>query len=64
LQRAKLTSTQLPTYFVGTTDWWRLRRAYQAAKGNAFTLAEFHDRALDAGELPVPALQKLLVPGK
>jgi hypothetical protein len=61
LQRAKLTSTQLPTYYVGTSDWWRLRRAYQAAKGKDFTLAEFHDRALDAGELPVPELQKLLV---
>jgi hypothetical protein len=64
LQRAKLTSTQLPTYYVGTSDWWRLRRAYQAAKGKEFTLAEFHDRALDAGELPVPALGKLLLPSK
>lgn len=64
LQRAKLTSTQLPTYYVGTTDWWRLRRAYQAAKGTDFTLAEFHDRALDAGELPVPELQKLLLARK
>ena len=27
LQRAKLSSTQLPTYYVGTTDWWRLRHA-------------------------------------
>ena len=61
LQRAKLTSTQLPTYSVGTSDWWRLRRAYQAAKGKEFTLAEFHDRALDAGALPIPALQKLLL---
>ena len=64
LQRAKLTSTQLPTYYVGTSDWWRLRRAYQAEKGSAFSLAEFHDRALDAGELPVPELQKLMLAGK
>jgi len=64
LQRAKLTSTQLPTYYVGTSDWWRLRRAYQAAKRTDFTLAEFHDRALDAGELPVPELQRLLLSGK
>ncbi len=64
LQRAKLSSTQLPTYFVGTTEWWRLRRAYQAAKGKDFTLAEFHNRALNEGALPVPELQKLLLPAK
>lgn len=63
LQRAKLTSTQLPTYYVGTSDWWRLRRAYEAAKGKDFTFAEFHDRALDAGALPVPWLQDLLMAG-
>lgn len=61
LQRAKLTSTQLPTYYVGTSDWWRLRRAYQAAKGKDFSLTEFHDRALDTGALPVPWLQQLLI---
>jgi hypothetical protein len=62
LRRAKLTSTQLPTYFVGTTEWWRLRRAYEAAKGKDFSLAEFHDRALDQGALPVPWLQNILLP--
>ena len=45
LQRAKLSSTQLPTYYVGTSEWWHMRRAYEAAKGKDFTLAEFHDRA-------------------
>jgi uncharacterized protein (DUF885 family) len=62
LQRAKLSSTQLPTYFVGTTEWWRLRRAYEKAKGPDFKLAEFHDRALDAGALPVPWLDDILLP--
>jgi uncharacterized protein (DUF885 family) len=61
LQRAKLSSTQLPTYFVGTSEWWHLRRAYEAAKGKNFTLAEFHDRALDEGALPVPWLEKMLL---
>lgn len=63
LQRAKLSSTQLPTYFVGTTEWWRLRNAYQAAKGKDFSLEEFHDRAIDEGALPVPWLKDLLMPG-
>ncbi len=62
LERAKLTSTQLPTYFVGTREWWTLRRQYEAAKGKDFTLMEFHDRALDEGALPVPMLGKLLLP--
>ena len=62
LQRAKLSSTQLPTYYVGTSEWWRLRRAYQSAKGKDFTLADFHDRALDQGALPVPWLGNILLP--
>ncbi len=61
LQRAKLSSTQLPTYYVGTSEWWHLRRAYEAAKGKDFTLAEFHDRALDQGALPVPLLENILL---
>jgi uncharacterized protein (DUF885 family) len=60
LQRSKLSSTQLPTYFVGTTEWWRLRRQYEVAKGKDFSLADFHDRALDQGALPVPWLAKIL----
>jgi uncharacterized protein (DUF885 family) len=62
LQRAKLSSTQLPTYYVGTSEWWRLRRTYEAARGKDFTLAEFHDRALDQGALPVPWLGNILLP--
>jgi len=62
LQRAKLTSTQLPTYFVGTREWWGLRRQYEAAKGKDFNLRDFHDRALDEGALPITLLQKILLP--
>jgi uncharacterized protein (DUF885 family) len=61
LQRAKLSSTQLPTYYVGTSEWWRLRHAFEAAKGKDFTLAGFHDRALDQGALPVPWLEGILL---
>ena len=61
LQRAKLSSTQLPTYYVGTSEWWRLRKTYEAARGKNFTLAEFHDRALDEGALPVPWLKDILM---
>ena len=62
LQRAKLSSTQLPTYFVGNRDWWRLRKKYEAAKGPSFNLKEFHDRALDEGPIPLEDLEKILLP--
>lgn len=62
LQRVKLTSCQLPTYYVGTQGWWRLRNKYEAAKGKDFSLTEFHDRALDEGALPLVQLEKLLLP--
>jgi uncharacterized protein (DUF885 family) len=64
LLRAKLSSTQLPTYFVGNRQWWTLRKKYQAAKGSSFTLEEFHDRALDQGPLPLEYLDKIILPEK
>lgn len=64
LVRAKLSSTQLPTYYLGARQWWELRHKYEAAKGSKFTPEEFHDRALDQGPLPLEYLEKILLPGK
>ena len=60
LQRAKLSSAQLPTYFVGYYDWMRLRNRMQAERGQSFNLKEFHETALRAGALPLPVLARLL----
>jgi uncharacterized protein (DUF885 family) len=60
LQRAKLSSCQLPTYFVGWRGWDRLREAYRMKEGSHFRLAEFHERALKEGAVPLPALRKIL----
>jgi len=60
LQRAKLSSCQLPTYFVGWRDWHRVRDQYAKAKGTAFQLAEFHRQALLPGAMPLPSLARLL----
>jgi uncharacterized protein (DUF885 family) len=60
LQRAKLTSCQLPVYFVGWRGWQDIRDAYQKSKGAAFSLPEFHDRALNQGAVPLPVLAPLL----
>jgi uncharacterized protein (DUF885 family) len=62
LLRAKLESTQLPTYYVGIRQWFALRKKYEAAKGASFTLEDFHDRALDEGPLPLEYLEKILLP--
>jgi len=61
LVRAKLSSCQLPTYFVGWREWRRLRRAYQEDRGPDFSLAEFHRRALETGAVPLPALARFLL---
>ncbi len=60
LIRAKLTSTQLPTYFTGFRAWKRLRAEAQAREGAGFNLAKFHQRALAAGAVPMPALGRIL----
>ena len=62
LLRAKLSSTQLPTYFLGNRQWWELRKKYQAEKGSGFNLEEFHNRALDQGPLPIEYLEKIILP--
>jgi uncharacterized protein (DUF885 family) len=62
LVRAKLSSTQLPTYFLGNRQWWVLRKKYEAAKGSAFSLEKFHDRALDQGPLPLEYLERIILP--
>jgi uncharacterized protein (DUF885 family) len=61
LQRAKLSSAQLPTYYVGMRDWFDLRKKYEAAKGKGFDMLEFHDRALALGPLPISTVEELLL---
>jgi uncharacterized protein (DUF885 family) len=61
LQRAKLSSCQLPTYFVGWRGWDQLREAYQKEEGSHFGLSEFHEKALKEGAVPLPVLRGLLV---
>jgi uncharacterized protein (DUF885 family) len=60
LQRAKLGSAQLPTYYVGWNGWNRLRDEYRAAQGSSFSLADFNDRALKVGAVPLPTLRGIL----
>jgi uncharacterized protein (DUF885 family) len=60
LQRAKLSSCQLPTYYAGLKGWLAVREHYQSKHGAAFNLKAFHEAALKEGAVPLPVLDRLL----
>jgi uncharacterized protein (DUF885 family) len=63
LRRAKLSVTQLCTYFVGHEEWRSILDAGRKAQGKAFDQRAFLDRALKLGALPLPSLREILVAG-
>jgi uncharacterized protein (DUF885 family) len=60
LRRAKLSSAQLATYYVGWRGWRALRREVESARGAAFDLRTFHDEALGYGAVPLGDLRRLM----
>lgn len=60
LRRAKLSSAQLPTYFVGWWDWHKLRNSQRQKLGGNFNLKTFNEAALKAGAVPLDQLEELL----
>ncbi len=60
IARAKQSSTQLSTYFVGRTAFYRLRQDVQRKQGAAFDLGKFHEAVLGHGTLPVKYLPELV----
>jgi uncharacterized protein (DUF885 family) len=60
LQRAALSSVQLPCYFVGWKGWRQVRGDYEQANAGTFTLSGFHERALKESAVPLPVLGRLL----
>lgn len=60
IQRAKQSSTQLSTYFVGRTAFYRLRQDVERKQGSAFNLAKYHEAVLSHGTLPVKYLPELV----
>jgi uncharacterized protein (DUF885 family) len=57
--RAKQSSCQLSTYFVGRLAFQRLRRDVQNELGERFDLGRFHEAAPDHGSLPVKYLPEV-----
>jgi uncharacterized protein (DUF885 family) len=60
LERAKLSSCQLATYYAGYKGWLAVRDHYRSTRGAAFSFREFHERALKESAVPLPVLDKLL----
>jgi len=60
LQRAQLSSCQLPMYYSGWRAWVDLREKQKQGKGAAFSLKDFHERALNQSAVPMPVLEGLL----
>jgi uncharacterized protein (DUF885 family) len=60
IQRAKQSSTQLSTYFVGRTAFYRLRQDVQRNRGADFNLGRYHEEVLGHGTLPVKYLPELV----
>ncbi len=58
--RAKQSSTQLSTYFVGRMAHYRLRQDIQRELGDDFHLGRFHEAVLDHGSVPVKFLPQLV----
>ena len=61
--RAKQSSCQLSTYFVGRMAFYRLRQQVQREQGEKFDLGRFHEAVLGHGTLPVKYLPELVRQG-
>ena len=60
IMRAKLSSCQLSTYFVGRMAFYRLRQQMQREQGDKFELGRYHEAVLAHGALPVKYLPELV----
>ena len=60
LVRAKQTSVQLSTYFVGRMAHVRLREKMQRELGDKFDLARYHEAVLTQGSVPVKYLPEFV----
>ncbi len=59
--RARLTSAQLPTYFVGWQEHLDLRKEVEKREGDKFDLKAYHDKVLSFGSPPVRYARELML---
>jgi len=58
--RAKQSSCQLSSYFVGRMAHYRLRQAIERELGDKFVLGRYHEAVLEPGSVPVKYLPELV----
>ena len=58
--RAKQSSVQLSTYFVGRMAMYRLRHQVSREMGDRFDLGRYHEAVLSQGTIPVKFLPELV----
>jgi uncharacterized protein (DUF885 family) len=61
ITRAKLSFTQLSTYFAGREAHMQTRREIQRELGKAFQLGRYHEAVLSTGSIPVRHLKELVM---
>jgi len=59
--RASLTSTQLPTYFVGVEAIRNIEKLYREKTGNKFNQKEFNEKLLSFGAPPLKYLKEMML---
>jgi len=59
-KRARLSSTQLSTYFIGMTEHLEMRERAKAKAGDKFDLKKYNDSVLSFGSPPVKYVRELL----
>ncbi|PYI99028.1 MAG: DUF885 domain-containing protein [Verrucomicrobia bacterium] len=62
-KRARLTSAQLSTYFVGATEHLDLRSAEEKKLGRDFDLKKYNDQVISYGSPPVKYVRELMLQG-
>jgi uncharacterized protein (DUF885 family) len=62
-KRARLTSAQLSTYFVGATEHLDLRAAEQEKLGDQFNLKKYNDQVISYGSPAVKYVRELMLQG-
>jgi uncharacterized protein (DUF885 family) len=58
--RAKQSSTQLSTYFVGRMGHYRLRQKVQRELGDQFSIGRYHEAVISCGSVPLKYLPELV----
>src|SRR5213594_3104030 len=59
-KRARLTSAQLSTYFVGVSEHLDLRKRAKARRGTSFDLKNYNDQVIAFGSPPVKYVRELM----